>query len=347
MGKYDFYRTDLVVEDDEMVRHQTKEEKETLEETKDVLFDETRQGRVTVTKVKILPEAEERIGKKAGSYVTLTMPTLRYDDVEGIEDMTKLLMKQLDDMLEEVRLPANGKILFIGLGNREVTPDAVGPLTMDRMKEIVPKYFSNEGAEVYVYAPGVTIQTGLETAEFVGAVIDKIQPDLLIVIDALAAKDSSRLCRTIQMTDTGIHPGSGVGNSRKEVSKETLGIPVVAIGIPTVVDGPVLIADAIDTMFSYIASKIEDESRPSSKLTVSNWLYEVNKDADRSKLIPIFGDWSSWPHEDRIHLFEEVLSNRELNTFISPKEIDAWVYLYADALSGALFNWIDKLKSSH
>ncbi|QTD41646.1 GPR endopeptidase [Sporosarcina sp. Te-1] len=347
MGQHDYYRTDLVVEDDEMVRHQSKSEKEKLEETKDVLFDEIRHGRIILTKVRILPEAEERIGKKAGSYVTLTLPTLRYDDKEGIEDMTKLLMKQLDDMLEEIHLPPEGKILFIGLGNREVTPDAIGPLTMDRMTEIVPKYFSDEGAEVYVYAPGVTIQTGLETAEFVGAVIDKIKPDVLIVIDALAAKDSSRLCRTIQMTDTGIHPGSGVGNSRKEVSKETLGIPVIAIGIPTVVDGPVLIADAIDTMFSYIASKIEDESRPSSKLTVSNWLYEVNKEADRSKLIPIFGDWSSWPHEDRIQLFEEVLSNRELNTFISPKEIDAWVYLYADALSSALFKWIDKLKSTH
>ena len=118
-----------------------------------------------------------------------------------------------------------GKILFIGLGNRDVTPDAVGPFDNGSAAIIVPEYYSEEGSEVFVYAPGVTIQTGLETADFVKAVGNEIKPDLLIVIDALAARNSSRLCRTIQLTNTGIHPGSGVGNSRKEISEEMLGIP--------------------------------------------------------------------------------------------------------------------------
>ena len=109
------------------------------------------------------------------------------------------------------------------------------------------------------------------------------------------------------MTNTGIHPGSGVGNNRKEISEETLGLPVIAIGIPTVVDGPVFIADAIDSMFGYIASKISEKDNPSSRLSVTPWLHSENKDADRSTLLPIFGDWASWPHEDRIQLFEEVL----------------------------------------
>ena len=137
---------------------------------------------------------------------------------------------------------------------------------MDSHAQLVPEYYSEDGSEVFVYAPGVTIQTGLETADFVKAVAAEIKPDLLIVIDALAARDSSRLCRTIQLTNTGIHPGSGVGNSRKEVSEETMGMPVIAIGIPTVVDGPVLIADAINTMFGYIASKISEKDNPSSRL---------------------------------------------------------------------------------
>src|SRR5690606_32966896 len=116
------------------------------------------------------------------------------------------------------------------------------------------------------------------------------------------------------------------------------------IGIPTVVDGPVLIADAIDTMFGYIAAKISEEDSPSSRLSVTPWLQNHNKDGDRSKLLPIFGEWSSWAHEDRIQLFEEVLTNHELKTFISPKEIDAWVALYALTLADAIVKWIHRMK---
>ena len=123
-----------------------------------------------------------------------------------------------------------------------------------------------------------------------------------------------------------------------------MGLPVIAIGIPTVVDGPVLIADAIDAMFGYIAAKIEEQDSPSSRLSVTPWLRTENKNVDRSTLKPIFGDWASWPHEDRVQLFEEVLTNHELRTFISPKEIDSWVALYADSLSTSLMDWVDRIK---
>lgn len=347
MAKYDFFRTDLIDESEEMVRHRTAKEKNKLEDTRGVEFGESRLGRVVLTSVTVDEEGEKRIGKKKGSYITLTVPALTTEDAEGMADLSRVLKEKLNEMIAQSLNLKSGKILFIGLGNRDVTPDAVGPLTMDRLKMIVPEYYAEDGSEVYVYAPGVTIQTGLETAHFVNALVTEIQPDLLVVVDALAARDSSRLCRTIQLTDTGIHPGSGVGNSRKEVSKETLGIPVIAIGIPTVVDGPVLIADAIDTMFGYIASKISEKDRPSSRLSVSPWLHSENKNADRSSLIPIFGDWSSWPHEDRIQLFEEVLTNHELRTFISPKEIDSWVSIYAETLSDTLTDWVSDLKNSN
>ncbi|CAM3114008.1 GPR endopeptidase [Filibacter tadaridae] len=345
MEKHNFYRTDLVDEIDEMVQHRTDPEKNKLKEEDGIQFGESRTGRVILTSVKVDAKGAERIGKKEGTYLTLTMPTLHAGDLEGMAELSDALVEQLGKMLKELRMLKNGKILLIGLGNRDVTPDAVGPLTMDRLRNIVPDYYSDEGSEVFVYAPGVTIQTGLETSDFVNAVAKEIKPDLLIIIDALAARDSSRLCRTIQLTDTGIHPGSGVGNSRKEISKEVFGIPVIAIGIPTVVDGPVLIADAIDSMFGYIASKIDEQDSPSSRLSVSPWLHNENKDADRSKLLPIFGDWASWPHEDRIQLFEEVLTNRELSTFVSPKEIDSWVTLYADTLSDSLAQWISNVKN--
>lgn len=347
MEKFDFYRTDLVDESEEMVRHRTAKEKNRLKESDGVLFGETRLGRVILTSVTVDAQGEKNIGKKKGTYITLTVPALTAEDQEGLADMSRVLIQKLDEMLADVVSLKTGKILLIGLGNRDITPDAVGPLTMDRLRGIVPDYYSEEGSEVYVYAPGVTIQTGLETADFVKAVTNEIKPDLLIVIDALAARDSSRLCRTIQLTDTGIHPGSGVGNSRKEISQDMLGIPVIAIGIPTVVDGPVLIADAINTMFGYIASKIEEKNSPSSRLSVSPWLHSENKDADRANLLPIFGDWATWPHEERIQLFEEVLTNHELRTFVSPKEIDAWVSLYAETLAGSLATWIANIKNSH
>lgn len=344
MGKFDFYRTDLLVESEEMIRHQTKQEKETLQESKGIIFNESTEGRVKITEVTVDEEGEKQIGKKKGHYITLTVPTLYPTDEEAMSSLSDLLIEKLDQLIQNKAQLEKGKILFIGLGNREVTPDAVGPFAMDRLKEIVPAYFTEDGGEVFVYAPGVTIQTGLETADFIHAIVEKVEPDLLIVVDALAARDSARLCKTIQLTDTGIHPGSGVGNNRKEISEEVLGLPVIAIGIPTVVDGPVLIADAIDSMFGFIAAKIEEDKSPSASLSVTPWLRAENKEIDRSVLKPIFGDWAEWPHADRIQLFEEVLSNHELRTFISPKEIDAWVGVYADHLAASLSNWVGRVK---
>ena len=344
MDKYDFYRTDLLVESEEMVRHKTESEKDRLEEAEGIIFDESKKGRIVLTEVKVDEAGEKRIGKKQGTYITLTVPTLTTEDVEEIAKLSDMLIEKLEEILLDVPSIAEGKILFVGLGNRDITPDAVGPLTMDKLRDLVPDYYSEDGSEIFVYAPGVTIQTGLETADFVKALVTEIKPDLLVVIDALAARDSSRLCRTIQLTDTGIHPGSGVGNSRKEISKESLGLPVIAIGIPTVVDGPVLVADAIDRMFGYIASKISEQESPSSRLSVTPWLHTEDKEADRSTLRPIFGEWSEWEHEDRVKLFEEVLTSHELRTFISPKEIDSWVSLYAETLANSLSEWVNRIK---
>src|SRR5690606_26282094 len=115
-----------------------------------------------LTEVKVDEEGEKRIGKKKGTYVTLTVPTLTTSDHEDLEQLSRLLVEKLDEILKDVPTVPKGRILFIGLGNREVTPDAVGPLTMDKLQSVVPDYYSPDGSEVFVYAPGVTIQTGLE-----------------------------------------------------------------------------------------------------------------------------------------------------------------------------------------
>ncbi|PIC78511.1 GPR endopeptidase [Sporosarcina sp. P19] len=345
MSEINYYRTDLIDESDEFVRHQTESEEKKLKEMSGIRVEEQTIGRIKATTVKVTAEGEEEIGKAKGTYITLTIPTLAVHETDELQALCELVVEKMDTLIKE-KIPGEvKKVLCVGLGNREITPDAVGPAVMDYVKEVIPDYYETDESGVMVYAPGVTIQTGLETASFVKAIVDQSKPDLLLVVDALAARSSARLCRTIQLTDTGIHPGSGVGNSRKELSEKSLGIPVIALGVPTVVDGPVLVADAIDTMFGYIAAKIEEDGLPSSKLSTGRFPQRVTKDADRTALGPIFGDWSSWTHEERIQLFEEVLTNQALSTFISPKEIDSWVANYATALSSSLITWIHKVNS--
>ncbi len=344
MERMDFYRTDLVIEHEEMVKHATEEEKDTLEETSGVQFHEEREGPFHITEVLIDEEGASRIGKKEGRYVTLAAPTLQVYEHEQLQQFMALLKRQLQNVFAQHRVAKEDRFLFIGLGNREVTPDAIGPMAMDELKEVIPEYYDESGSDVIVYAPGVTIQTGLETAHFVQAIAEEVTPDAIIIIDALAARDSNRLCKTIQLTDTGIHPGSGVGNARKELSKETLGIPVIAIGIPTVVDGPVLVADAIDTLFRYMSSQIHEATNPSSALSVAPWLRN-DTSIDSEVLKPIFGDWAEWPHDDRMALLEEALRSKQLATFIAPKEIDAWVQQYAHLLAKTLREWLSEVKN--
>lgn len=339
MKRTDFYRTDLVVEHEQLVQHATEKEKETLEDSSGVLFEERREGVIHITEVKIDEEGSKRIGKKEGHYITLAVPTLQVYEEDQFQQLMMLLKEQLSNIFKRHENSTKKRFLFIGLGNREVTPDAIGPLVMDQLKEIIPHYYSGDQSDVVVYAPGVTIQTGLETAKFVQAVAKEVEPDAIIIIDALAARDSNRLCKTIQLTDTGIHPGSGVGNMRKELSEESLGVPVIAIGIPTVVDGPVLVADAIDTLFRYMSSQIHEASSPSSALSVAPWL-RSDHHIDIELLKPIFGDWAEWPHEDRVSLLEEALHSKQLATFIAPKEIDAWVQRYAHLLASTLQDWL-------
>ncbi len=156
MKNLDYYRTDLLVENEEMVRHQTESETDRLKEAKGIEFNETRQGRIVVTEVKVDEAGEKRIGKKRGTYVTLTVPTLTIMDIDEVNHLSNVLIEKLDSILQHEPSVVKGKILFIGLGNRDVTPDAVGPLLMDKLQDIVPDYYSDDGSEVFVYAPGVT-----------------------------------------------------------------------------------------------------------------------------------------------------------------------------------------------
>ena len=200
----------------------------------------------TVDTLRIASEAGARaLGKRRGNYVTLFPEAFLRREEGAFEDAALLLGRQLRALL---RLPEEASVLVAGLGNEAVTPDSLGPRTLRHVlatRHLVDALPQTFGAfrRVAVLETGVLGNTGMESAELVKAVAEKLRPDALIAVDALASRRLGRICRTVQLTDTGIVPGSGVGNRREELSRETLGIPVVALGVPTVVDAGTLAAD--------------------------------------------------------------------------------------------------------
>lgn len=338
MLEINWTRTDLIDEAEEVVQHQSKQQKEKLDDSEGVIFEEFTEKRVKVTKVTVNKKGSEEIGKKEGQYITLTVSTLNVDDGEGIKQLEESFLKYIDEIHKDIPLSKDSKVLVVGLGNKTITPDAVGPFAIDAMQA---RQLDEHVEQFILYAPGVTGQTGFETSDFVHALTEKINPDLVIVIDALATRGTSRLCKTIQITNTGIHPGSGVGNQRAEVSKEVLGVPVTAIGVPTVVDATVIIADAVEKVFRSIAGKIAEQEKPSGKLSVTSWTPDVNADVDLNLIKPIFGEWSTWSTTERRQLFEEVLHSNTQRLIVTPKEVDIWMTKYSVLISNCLFNWIE------
>ena len=234
-------RTDLALE--------MKEDIETNEPIKGVHVSTKNNGDTDILETRIVVENEEgamNLGKPVGTYITLESEHLREHDESFHKPMSKVLSKVIKNFIGNKK-----KIMVAGLGNREVTPDALGPYVIDNM--YVTRHLLKEGiikhsVEISAIAPGVMAQTGMESLTVLQALTKEIKPQLLIVIDALAARQSDRLNKTIQLADTGISPGSGVGNHRNAINKDNIGIPVIAIGVPTVISVPTIVNDAMDAM---------------------------------------------------------------------------------------------------
>ena len=218
-----------------------------------------------VTKISVLDkEAAEAMGKPVGEYITVELDEFSYD-TELLDDRMKSISTQISSLLPK----GDGTVLVAGIGNKDITPDALGPRCAEGI--FSTRHITSELAEeigldflnpVCSLATGVLGQTGIETGEIIKSVADAIKPKAVIVIDALAAAGLERLGRTVQITDTGITPGSGVGNKRAEISKNTLGVPVIAIGVPTVVDAVTLAKDMT-------GNKIATESAEAQNMMVT------------------------------------------------------------------------------
>lgn len=235
-------RTDLAVEAKELWRESA--EKQT--ELKGVKSRETEKNGYSITTVEILDqEGAEALSKPIGSYITMEIDKLVQREDNAFNLGAETLSAEIEAIL---KLKEQDSVLVVGLGNDAITPDAIGPKTAKNTmvtRHLVEKMPEEFGMmrRVSVLVSGVLGTTGIETADFIKAVVEKLKPDHVIVVDALASRKLARVCRTVQLADTGIVPGSGVGNSRAAINRETLGVPVIAIGVPTVVDAGTLAAD--------------------------------------------------------------------------------------------------------
>lgn len=302
-------RTDLALETRELYKKSNQIEAPGVEVETESLDE------LSITRVKIkTTEGAEAMGKAPGNYITLEVPELNQGIKEINDKVVDVLAKEINRILN-VDLKAS--VLIVGLGNWNVTPDALGPKVISKIAvtrhllEYASEYIEKGTRSVSVIAPGVLGITGIETGEIIKGVIEKVKPDVVIAIDALASRKMERVSTTIQIADTGISPGSGVGNKRMELSKDTLGIPVIAIGIPTVVDAVTLANDTLDLMLDKM----------------------VEKYGEQGDLKKILGNSESG---DKMQLIREVLAPYVGELVVTPKEIDSIVTNISEVVAGGI-----------
>jgi len=295
-------------------------------------------GDIKVTDITLNDLQGKEINKKAGRYITIEFPDIT--DYDNSEEIKTIFSEELSKLFETIKIKEESTCLVIGLGNEKTTPDAVGPLTIT--KTIVTNHLYVYGQleegfrRVWAISPGVMGETGMETSDLIKGIVDTVKPDFVITVDALASGSIERVNKTIQMTDAGINPGSGVGNKRKEISKDTIGIPVIAVGIPTVVDAASIVSDTINYMYKHFAYNKENYDNPAQKLKFGvNYLKKnVNiLEDDKKNLFGIVGSLNDFEVKSLIY---EILNPIGYNLMVTPKEEDFVVEKISDVISGGI-----------
>lgn len=307
------FRTDLASERKEIYQKANQLEEIDGIETNQEEIDEN----IKVERVKITNEnGEKAIGKPIGNYITIDIKKLKIAQDEEIQKAAEILSKELKQVIGS-HIDAQGEILVVGLGNIYVTPDALGPKVINEIEvtrhiiNYLPQYVEEGTRMVSAISPGVLGTTGIETVEILKGIVENTKPKLVIVIDALASRSIERISSTVQLSDTGIVPGAGVGNTRSEISKKTLGVPVVAIGIPTVVETAVLVNDCLDLLIE----KLQNEAKSNDYL-------------------------NQMKEEDNYEEIREALIPKDYNLIVTPKEIDNLIEnmkdIVASGINGAM-----------
>ncbi len=282
---------------------------------------------LTVHKTTIFDTATPKINKAPGMYYTIELDGINIHDSLHLEKTEKAVATILKDCLTEHQLLGK-KAFVVGLGNSNVTPDAIGPIVIDHTivtRHLVQMNALSEGfSNVCAMSPGVMGTTGIETYDVIETVLQKVDADFIIVVDALATNTIKRINKTIQITDTGIRPGSGVGNKRKEISFATLHKPVIAIGVPTVVDATTITIDTIQMVLKYLNLELQGKTSKANRLT--NELVKENLDQkmtiNEQTKESFLGKFGLLNEQDQRTLVEEVLTPQGYNLMVTPKEID-------------------------
>ena len=308
-------RTDLALEEKERF------ESDNVEISGVVLEEEyDKEREIRITRVKVETEnGAKTMGKPVGVYLTMEAPNMAVPDEDYHREVSVKLSGYIQELIEGRSLDTDDlSVLVVGLGNRQVTPDALGPYVADNLcvtRHIVKEYgkyaMGMEHARlVSAIVPGVMGQTGMETLEIVKGVVEETKPDLVIAIDALAARNTRRLNRTIQIADTGIHPGSGVGNHRNGLTKESVGVPVIGIGVPTVVDAATIANDTMENLIDAL---------------------------ETSDILKGVGDvLRTYNSAEKYELVKELISPHLNGMFVTPKDEDELVKQISYTISEAL-----------
>jgi spore protease len=305
---YGYIYTDLATE----LRDMAIERENSLD---GVDMDITQENGIKTTWVKITNENGVNVmGKPQGNYVTIESEKLKDSDIYAHEEIIRVMSQILGKLHN---LKDHDTVLVIGLGNWNVTPDALGPKVISKLlvtrhiKETLPESIDENVRPVAAVTPGVMGITGIETKETVRGIVDKIKPDLVIAVDALAARCTQRINATIQISDTGLSPGAGMGNNRKTLNQDTLGVPVMAIGVPTVIDAATMVNDTMDKI---LGSMMQESPGGTEFYSMLNNL----------------------SHEDKYSLIREILDPYTGNMFVTPKEVDAVIERLSNIIANAV-----------
>lgn len=280
------------------------------------------QDGIKITRLDVTNEAASRqIGRIQGHYVTLEVPGLRNQDTELQEKVAAVFAKEFTAFLNKIGVGPEAKTLIVGLGNWNVTPDALGPIVVENVMvtrhylELTPDQVAPGYREVSAIAPGVLGITGIESSEVVQGIVERTKPDLIIAIDALASRSLERVNTTIQIADIGIHPGSGIGNKRRGLTKEILGVPCIAIGVPTVCYASTIVNNVLDLMKNHFNQESDDGNAPTKQ--IMGMLNDLNEN-------------------ERLGLVKEVLEPLGHDLIVTPKEIDEFIEDVANVIASGL-----------
>ncbi|MFD2671592.1 GPR endopeptidase [Marinicrinis sediminis] len=305
-------RTDLAVEAREMVSDEVNGQIPGV----DMKVDE--EGEITVTSIHVInEEGAQSLGKMPGRYVTLEVPGLRHHDTALLDKVATKFAQVFEQFLADTPVPEEASVLIIGLGNWNVTPDALGPIVVENVLitrhyfELMPDQVRPGYRQVSAVAPGVLGTTGIETSEIVHGIVQNSKPDLIIAIDALASRAIERVNTTIQIADTGIHPGSGIGNKRKGITREALGVPVIAIGVPTVVYASTIVNNTVSMLSHHFRSQTGNTQ-------------------------VIMGMLPEMQEQERLEMVKEVLNPLGHDLLVTPKDIDQFIEDIANVVASGL-----------